>query len=166
MGVTIAARSGRSAVLAALAAALVAVALPGGAAAATRAKGIDVSHWNGVIDWIRVAGSGYRFVFGKATEGFTLIDPTYSVNRAGTEGFGLRFGAYHFARPSGGSDAAAIASAVAQADHFVDVAQPQSGRAAARPRPRGEGRARPGAAEALDARLARRGLRAHGHPRR
>ncbi len=128
MGVTIAARSGRFALLAALGAALVAVVLPTGAAAATtRAKGIDVSHWNGVIDWIRVAGSGYRFVFGKATEGFTLIDPTYSVNRAGTEGFGLRFGAYHFARPSGGSDAAAIASAVAQADHFVDVAQPQAG---------------------------------------
>jgi lysozyme len=112
--------------LAALAAAL-SVGLPGRADAATRAKGIDVSHWNGVIDWIRVAGAGYRFVFGKATEGFTLIDPTYSINRAGTEGFGLRFGAYHFARPSGGSDGAAVASAVAQADHFVDVAQPQPG---------------------------------------
>ena len=122
-----AARSGRVALLAALAAAAVVGVLPGRAAAATRAKGIDVSHWNGVIDWIRVAGGGYRFVFGKATEGLTLIDPTYSVNRAGTEGFGLRFGAYHFARPSGGSDAAATAGAIAQADHFVDVAQPQKG---------------------------------------
>jgi lysozyme len=124
VGVTIAARRGLIALLASLALAG-ALAFPAGAA--TRAKGIDVSHWNGVIDWIRVAGSGYRFVFGKATEGFTLIDPTYSVNRAGTEGFGLRFGAYHFARPSGGSDAAATASAIAQADHFVDVADPQPG---------------------------------------
>jgi GH25 family lysozyme M1 (1,4-beta-N-acetylmuramidase) len=126
VGVTIRARSGRLSLLAALAAAVF-LGLPAPAGAVTRAKGIDVSHWNGVIDWIRVAGSGYRFVFGKATEGLTLIDPTYSVNRAGTEGFGLRFGAYHFARPSGGSDAAATASAIAQADHFVDVAQPQKG---------------------------------------
>ena len=29
-----------------------------------RAKGLDVSHWNGVIDWIRVAGDGYSFIFG------------------------------------------------------------------------------------------------------
>ena len=55
------------------------------------------------------------------------MDPTYSINRAGTEGFGLRFGAYHFARPSGTTDAAATASAIAQADHFVDVAEPQPG---------------------------------------
>ena len=127
MGVAIAVRPRNLALSAVLAAAALALALPAGTAGATQAKGIDVSHWNGVIDWIRVAGSGYRFVFGKATEGLTLTDPTYSVNRAGTEGFGLRFGAYHFARPSGGSNAAATASAIAQADHFVDVAQPQKG---------------------------------------
>src|SRR5581483_6734141 len=92
-----------------------------------RAKGVDVSHWNGEIDWIRVAGDGYRFVFGKATEGVTLVDPTYSINRAGTEGLGMRFGAYHFARPSGTTDAEATASAIQQADHFVDVAEPHPG---------------------------------------
>ncbi|MGH3050930.1 MAG: glycoside hydrolase family 25 protein, partial [Gaiellaceae bacterium] len=128
MGVTNAGRRGRFALLAALVAVLVLAALPAQASAATaRAKGIDVSHWNGVIDWIRVAGNGYTFVFGKATEGLTLIDPTYSVNRAGTEGFGLRFGAYHFARPAGSSVALRTANAIAQADHFVDVAQPQAG---------------------------------------
>ena len=128
VGVTIAARRRRLRLLAAAAALAVSLVLPAGAGAATaQAKGIDVSHWNGVIDWIRVAGGGYQFVFGKATEGFTLVDPTYSINRAGTEGFGLSFGAYHFARPSGTSDAAATVSAIAQADHFVDVAQPQPG---------------------------------------
>jgi lysozyme len=127
VGVTIGARSGRLVLLAAVLVAVTLAAPAGADAAVARARGIDVSHWNGVIDWIRVAGSGYRFVFGKATEGFTLVDPTYSVNRAGTEGFGLRFGAYHFARPSGASDAAATVSAIAQADHFVDVAQPRQG---------------------------------------
>lgn len=127
MGVTIgASRRGAVALLAVVAAAL-AGAFPAGSAAATRAKGLDVSHWNGVIDWIRVAGDGYTFIFGKATEGVTLIDPTYSINRAGTEGLGLRFGAYHFARPAGATDAAVTASATQQADHFVDVAQPQPG---------------------------------------
>ena len=125
MGVTIAARRGSIALLAAL---TVAVALAAPArAAATQAKGIDVSVWNGQIDWIRVASGGYGFVFGKATEGVTLIDPTYSINRAGTEAFGLRFGAYHFARPAGTSTATILASGIAQADHFVDVAQPQAG---------------------------------------
>ncbi len=127
MGVLLAGCRGRIALLALVAAALGMFAFPAGSAAATeQAKGLDVSHWNGVIDWIRVAGDGYTFIFGKATEGFTLTDPTYSINRAGTEGFGLRFGAYHFARPSGTTDAAATASAIQQADHFVDVAQPQA----------------------------------------
>ncbi|HVS84858.1 MAG TPA: glycoside hydrolase family 25 protein [Gaiellaceae bacterium] len=123
MGVTIAVRRGLLALLT-LAVSL-AVAAP--ARSAAQAKGIDVSVWNGQIDWIRVASGGYSFVFGKATEGTTLIDPTYSINRAGTEAFGIRFGAYHFARPAGTSTATIAASAITQADHFVDVAQPQAG---------------------------------------
>lgn len=124
MRLAIAARRGGLALLALLLAGILAA--PGRAATA-QAKGLDVSHYNGEIDWIRVAGSGYRFIFGKATEGTTLVDPTYPINRAGTEGLGMRFGAYHFARPAGASDAAATASAIAQADHLVDVAQPTAG---------------------------------------
>ena len=97
------------------------------AGAATYAKGVDVSHYNGAIDWTQVATASYRFVYAKATEGSTLIDPTYSINRAGGKSFGLRFGAYHFARPAGSSDPARIANAVAQADFFLTVAQPQPG---------------------------------------
>ncbi|HYA09292.1 MAG TPA: GH25 family lysozyme, partial [Gaiellaceae bacterium] len=97
------------------------------AGAASYAKGLDVSHWNGAVDWIQVVGGGYSFLFAKATEGTTLTDPTYSINRAGTTGLGLRFGAYHFARPAGSGAAGIVASATAQADHFVDVAQPAAG---------------------------------------
>jgi len=110
--------------LALVAAALVA---PAAANAASYAKGIDVSNWNGSIDWIQVAGDGYSFLFAKATEGTTFTDVTYAINRAGTQGLGLRLGAYHFARPVGTSDATIVASAVAQADHFVDIAQPSGG---------------------------------------
>lgn len=97
------------------------------AAAAQQMNGFDISHWNGAIDWIRVATGGYSFVFAKATEGKTLTDPTYSINRSGAGTFGLRLGAYHFARPGGSGQAGIAASAIAQADHFVDVAEPKPG---------------------------------------
>lgn len=97
------------------------------AGAATYASGLDVSHWNGTIDWIQVAGDGYTFMFAKATEGTTFSDITYPVNRGGTQGLGMRVGAYHFARPAGANDGALAANAIAQADYFVDFAQPAAG---------------------------------------
>ena len=75
----------------------------------------------------RSSSGGYTFLFAKATEGTTLTDPTYSINRAGTTGLGLRFGAYHFARPAGSGTAGIVANAIAQADYFVNVAQPAAG---------------------------------------
>src|SRR3954466_611445 len=109
---------------------LLALVLAGGDAVGARAAlapGIDVSHWQGTIDWLGVAGGGHRFVFAKATEGATIVDATYPFNRTGAAGTGLRVGAYHFARPTGSGDAAIVASAVSQADHFVDFAQPAAG---------------------------------------
>ena len=97
------------------------------AQAQTYAKGVDVSHYQGVIDWAQVAGASIRFTFAKATEGTIYVDATYPVNRAGAEGMGIRFGAYHFGRPEGTSVATLAGSAIAQADHLVDVAQPQPG---------------------------------------
>src|SRR6185503_1455334 len=51
--------------------------------------GIDVSHYQGRIDWPVVAASGPRFVFLKATEGVRYVDPTYSRNKLGAERAGL-----------------------------------------------------------------------------
>ena len=128
MGVTIAASRRAPRVLAAIAASVaVGLAVAPGAGAVSYAKGLDVSHWNGAVDWIQVVGGGYKFLFAKATEGTTLTDPTYSINRAGTTGLGLRFGAYHFARPAGSGTAGVVANAIAQADYFVNVAQPAAG---------------------------------------
>jgi GH25 family lysozyme M1 (1,4-beta-N-acetylmuramidase) len=95
--------------------------------AATYAKGVDVSNYQGSIDWLSVAGDGYTFAFAKASEGTSFTDVTYALNRTGAPGVGLRLGAYHFARPSGTSDATITTSAIAQADHFVDVASPKAG---------------------------------------
>ena len=91
-------------------------------------EGIDVSHWQGTIDWTAVAGAGERFAFMKATDGQVdasgamFVDSTYAANRAAATTNGLRIGAYHFARPD-----VTPGDAVAEADHFIDVASPAAG---------------------------------------
>jgi GH25 family lysozyme M1 (1,4-beta-N-acetylmuramidase) len=94
--------------------------------ASASVRGIDVSHWKGAINWPRVAGSGPRFAFAEATNGFT-VDWTYARNRAGAKGAGLAFGAFHLARPSGSTPQAVLADARAEGDFFVALAHPDTG---------------------------------------
>lgn len=59
--------------------------------------GLDVSHHQGVIDWVTVASDRrVRFVFIKATEGGDWRDRRFSENWAAAKRAGLRVGAYHF----------------------------------------------------------------------
>ena len=58
----------------------------------------------------------------KASEGTTLADPTYSINRCAGEGVGLYVGAYHFARPD-----RTPGDAVAEADYFLAMSQLEAG---------------------------------------
>jgi len=73
---------------------------PGGKSHTVVRHGIDVSHWQGRIDWDRVARSGVRFVVAKATEGTWMVDPMYRRNRTHAQRNGLFFTAYHYANPS------------------------------------------------------------------
>ena len=84
--------------------------------------GIDVSHYQGTIDWGGVAGSGVRFAIAKVSEGRTYVDPTYLTNKASAELNGIVFGGYHFARPDDTPN-----DAIVEADHFVDHAQLEAG---------------------------------------
>src|SRR5207237_6151792 len=43
-------------------------------------EGIDVSHWDGAIDWPKVAASGRRFGIAKATEGLSFQDPVFQAH--------------------------------------------------------------------------------------
>ena len=97
------------------------------AAAQNAPSGVDVSHWQGQIDWIGVASTGHTFAFVKATEGTSFTDVTYPLNREGAGAVGIKIGAYHYARPAGASAAAIAESAIAQADAFVAFAQPAPG---------------------------------------
>ncbi|CAN5723741.1 hypothetical protein BH18ACT15_BH18ACT15_13970 [soil metagenome] len=97
------------------------------AAASRFLPGVDVSHWQGDIDWARVARAGYRFAFVKATEGRTYSDPLYEANRSGAGRVGVRFGAYHFARPGGWTRAKVRSDARIEAGHFIRTARPRPG---------------------------------------
>ncbi len=58
--------------------------------------GIDVSRYQGDINWGRVAGSGVSFAFIKATEGGDHTDPSFTENWHGAARAGIPRGAYHF----------------------------------------------------------------------
>ncbi len=85
-------------------------------------EGIDVSHWQGTIAWPDVAAAGKRFAFMKASEGTKYVDPTYVTNRAQANANGIKVGAYHFAKPG-----TATGDAVAEADHFIAIANWSTG---------------------------------------
>ena len=58
--------------------------------------GIDVSKYQGTIDWGTVAQSGVKFVWIKATEGGDHLDERFQVNWEGAKQAGIPHGAYHF----------------------------------------------------------------------
>ena len=62
--------------------------------------GIDVSHRQGDIDWIKVSkdSNDIEFVYVKATEGATYFDPKFEDNVKGAHDAGMHVGAYHFFR--------------------------------------------------------------------
>lgn len=75
--------------------------------------GIDVSHHQGPIDWVKVRKAGVAFAFIKATEGATLTDSAFAANWSHANAAGVLRGAYHFFTfCSAGRD---------QAAHFVGV---------------------------------------------
>lgn len=77
--------------------------------------GIDVSHWQGTINWTQVSASGKVFAFAKATEGMTGNDATFSTNMINGNSAGVVMGAYHLARPDNNA-------AVDEANHFISIA--------------------------------------------
>ena len=58
--------------------------------------GVDVSHYQGTIDWEKLAGQNLDFAFIKATEGASFIDECFYDNWEEAEKTGLCICAYHF----------------------------------------------------------------------
>nr|QNJ46240.1 GH25 muramidase [Curreya sp.] len=73
------------------------------ALSAATVPGFDISHYQGTVNFAGAYSSGARFVIIKATEGTTYTDPNFSNNYVGATNAKFIRGAYHFARPDGGS---------------------------------------------------------------
>ena len=86
---------------------------------ATVVEGIDVSHWDGVIDWGKVAGAGKKFSVAKATQSTDFIDDKFVANWKGMKAAGVIRGAYHFFD--------FVTNPTAQADWFVDEIEKAGG---------------------------------------
>lgn len=77
--------------------------------------GVDVSLYQGEIDWNGLAKEGFDFAFIKATEGAGYVDDNYEFNRNSADRAGLRVSAYHFlSYDSSGHD---------QAKNYIDTVE-------------------------------------------
>src|SRR5512140_3609631 len=62
----------------------------------TTLEGVDVSHYDGTIDFAKVKQSGRVFAIMKATEGTSYVDATFATHWADAKAAGVVRGAYHF----------------------------------------------------------------------
>ncbi len=82
-------------------------------------RGIDVSHYQGTIDW-RLAATDPQvsYVYLKATESSGFVDKRYKSNLEQAQAAGLPVGVYHFFNPT--------ASARSQFDNFRRTVDPRT----------------------------------------
>lgn len=76
-------------------------------------RGVDVSSYQGKIDWQTLSSQNLSFAFIKATEGSSFVDPCFAYNYEEAQKTDLRIGAYHFfSYDSSGKN---------QAEHFIST---------------------------------------------
>jgi len=75
-------------------------------------EGVDVSHYQGSINWSSVKSAGMQFAYIKATEATNYKDPAFNANYLNAYNAKVIRGAYHFARPD-------LSSGAAQATYFA-----------------------------------------------
>jgi lysozyme len=65
-----------------------------------RVRGIDVSYYQGRIDWPSVKAHGVAFGFARVADGAGFVDPAFADNWAGMKAAGVIRGSYQFFRPA------------------------------------------------------------------
>jgi GH25 family lysozyme M1 (1,4-beta-N-acetylmuramidase) len=75
--------------------------------------GVDVSHWEGTIDWSTAAGA-IGFAYFKCTDGIKLVDSQFEQNRGGVSTVGIPHAPYHYYQPT--------LDPLVQAEHFIRTA--------------------------------------------
>lgn len=78
-------------------------------------QGIDVSEWQGYIDYNEVKEDGIEIVYIKASEGTNIIDPYFKTNYDNAKSNGLKVGMYHYLT------ARTVEEAERQAEYFCSV---------------------------------------------
>lgn len=73
-------------------------------------KGIDLSHWNGEVDFQALKNADIKFAMIKATDGLYHVDEQFARNWRESKAHGILRGAYHFFHPA--------QNPVLQAQHF------------------------------------------------
>ncbi|MFC5048480.1 GH25 family lysozyme [Aquimarina hainanensis] len=58
--------------------------------------GIDISHYQGNINWKKIKKDGVSFCYAKATQGTSFVDPKFKTNQKQAKKIGLKHGSYHF----------------------------------------------------------------------
>ncbi len=83
--------------------------------------GIDVSSYQGDIDWKTLSSQKISFAFIKATEGSSFVDPCFKKNWVNAADTDLRIGAYHFFsfESSGEKQAELFCSSVTPTDNML-----------------------------------------------
>jgi GH25 family lysozyme M1 (1,4-beta-N-acetylmuramidase) len=79
--------------------------------ASTVVEGVDVSYYDGDVNWSEVQASGRQFAIARVSDGTGFLDPQFSSNWSGIKAVGMVRGVYQFFRPED--------DAVAQADIVV-----------------------------------------------
>lgn len=85
------------------------------ASSGSKYDGIDVSEWQGNIDFAEVYEAGIEVVYIRASEGSGYTDPDYLKNYEGAKSNGIKVGFYHYLT------ALDEAEAIEQANSFVSV---------------------------------------------
>ena len=82
-------------------------------------KGIDVSHWQGTIDWNKVKAAGIKFAIIKAggSDAGFYTDSKWEANYKGAKAAGIPIGAYYFV----GKDCVTAAAGKADAERFIQI---------------------------------------------
>ena len=78
-------------------------------------EGIDVSDWQGYIDYSQVKNSGIEVVYIKASQGNSIKDPYFEINYENAKANNLKVGFYHFLT------ATTVEEAEQQATFFASV---------------------------------------------
>jgi uncharacterized protein with LGFP repeats/GH25 family lysozyme M1 (1,4-beta-N-acetylmuramidase) len=75
-------------------------------------QGLDVSSYQGDVNWQQQRNMGALFAYAKATEALSYYNPSFASQYGGSRSVGMIRGAYHFAIPN-------VSSGAAQANYFA-----------------------------------------------